>query len=105
MVVDEDPLDYLNDDDPKPEDNKNVNANVNTGKGLTVDLKFTQIPFRGKTIEVGAYVSVQGDFRIQLALLEVLGLPYLEALDRQNVHMDVDGQIRKILEEEEKNDG
>jgi len=65
-----------------------------------------KISFCSSELDIGAYLASNEDFRRRLALLEVLGLPYYHALKKQGlIHGgEIDCQILKILEEEEKKD-
>lgn len=63
-----------------------------------IEFNMPELPFRNSSIRVGHYTALDKEFRAQLALLEVLGLPYLNALEKQNIKIDINGQIRKILE-------
>lgn len=61
-----------------------------------------ELGFCGETIEISAYYAYNDQFRHTVALLEVLGLPYLESLKRQNIHLAHSNQIRDVLEKVEK---
>jgi hypothetical protein len=60
-----------------------------------------ELPFKDSKIKVGHYIALDKEFRARLALLEVLGLSYLDALEKQNINIDINGQLRKILEEDD----
>lgn len=61
-----------------------------------------KVPFCGGEIEVGAYVKEKEEFRIMLAQIEVLGEPYLDALEKQGIKFDADGQMRELLKHRER---
>ncbi len=61
------------------------------------------IPFCDGALEIGAYLAQNEDFRRRLALLEVLGIPYYDALKKQGLIFggEIDEKILEILKEKE----
>ena len=58
-----------------------------------------EIPFCGTTIDVGEIVCKKEEFLILVAQIEILGIPYLDALLEKGIYIDINGQMRKILKE------
>lgn len=71
-----------------------------TPQGNYLKFKTTEtIPFCNGTLEVKCGTSIQGEYRILLAQLEVLGIPYLDALEKHSILLDHKEEIRKLLQE------
>ena len=66
-----------------------------TPQGNYLKIKTTEtIPFCNGKLEVGTGTL---EYRIILAQLEILGIPYLDALEKQNVLLEHKEEIRKLL--------
>ena len=58
-----------------------------------------KIPFCNGYLDVGEYISKEKDFRVMVAQIEVLGTAYLDALQKQDIYIDKNGQMRDLLKE------
>ena len=77
------------------EDTKNPKNWISQG---SFKIKTTDtVPFCNGVIEVPMCQAVHGEFRILLAQLEVLGIPYLDALEKQGIFIEHKEEIRKLL--------
>jgi hypothetical protein len=55
------------------------------------------IPFCNKMLEISCALAVHGEYRIILAQLEILGIPYLDALEKQGIFLEHKEKIRELL--------